>query len=65
MSFGVRRGREGEGRVATVVPILKTGKDKKPLGSYRPIAFTSSLNKLLERVRMRERVSVKGVTVWQ
>lgn len=39
-----------EWRRATVIPIPKAGKDKKLLGSYRPIALTSCLSKLMERM---------------
>ena len=31
-----------------MIPIPKAGKDKRLLGSYRPIALTSNLSKLLE-----------------
>lgn len=37
-------------RVATVVPIPKSGKDKKLVASYRPIALTSHVGKLAERI---------------
>ena len=37
-------------RAAKVVPIPKTGKDKKLVSSYRPIALTSHLGKLAERL---------------
>ena len=39
-----------EWRTATVVPIPKAGKNKRLLGSYRPIALTSTLGKLMERL---------------
>ena len=39
-----------EWRVATVVPILKVAKDKRLLTTYRPIALTSSVCKLAERL---------------
>ncbi|GBL72884.1 RNA-directed DNA polymerase from mobile element jockey [Araneus ventricosus] len=35
---------------AIVVPILKAGKDKQNRNNYRPIALTSCLSKLLERM---------------
>jgi len=34
---------------ATVVPILKTGKDPKSTASYRPISLTSTMGKSMER----------------
>ena len=37
-----------EWRPATVVPIPKSGKIKKLLGSYRPIVLTSTMGKLIE-----------------
>jgi exonuclease III/ribonuclease HI len=37
-------------RVATIIPILKAGKDKSDPSSYRPIALTSCMCKLLERM---------------
>lgn len=39
-----------EWRAATVIPIPKSGKDKKLLSSYRPIALTSCVSKLAERL---------------
>ena len=39
-----------EWRTATVVPIPKTSKDKRLLTSYRPIALTSCVSKLAERL---------------
>ena len=39
-----------EWRAATVVPIPKSSKDKKLLTSYRPIALTSCVSKLAERL---------------
>jgi hypothetical protein len=35
---------------ATVVPILKTGKDPKSTSSYRPISLTSTMRKSMERI---------------
>lgn len=35
---------------AIVIPILKTGKDPKLPGSYRPISLLSSLNKVFEKL---------------
>ena len=35
---------------ATIIPILKHGKNPKLVGSYRPIALTSHLAKLMERL---------------
>ena len=37
-------------REATVLPFLKSGKDPKKAASYRPIALTSSICKLMERM---------------
>ncbi|KAF0291219.1 RNA-directed DNA polymerase from mobile element jockey [Amphibalanus amphitrite] len=37
-------------RRATIIPILKAGKDPKQVGSYRPIALTSHIAKLAERM---------------
>ncbi len=37
-------------RTATIVPILKKEKDPELISSYRPIALTSSLSKLMERL---------------
>ena len=37
-------------RRARIIPILKSGKDPKLTGSYRPISLTSHLAKLVERV---------------
>ena len=37
-------------RQATVVPIPKSGKDKSLVASYRPIALTSHVGKLAERL---------------
>ena len=39
-----------EWRKANMVPILKKGKDKKNVSSYRPISLTSCTGKLLERM---------------
>ena len=39
-----------EWRRATIVPIPKAGKDLKKIPSYRPIALTSHIAKLIERV---------------
>ena len=39
-----------EWRAATVIPIPKNGKDKKHVASYRPIALTSQVGKLAERL---------------
>ena len=39
-----------EWRAATVIPIPKSGKDKRRLASYRPIALTSHVGKLAERM---------------
>ena len=39
-----------EWRRARIVPIPKTGKDKQRVASYRPIALTSHLSKLVERL---------------
>ncbi|KAM7282844.1 hypothetical protein ISCGN_000073 [Ixodes scapularis] len=41
-----------EWRTATVVPVLKPGKPADQLSSYRPIALTSCVGKLLERIVM-------------
>ena len=37
-------------RTATVFPIPKSGKDKRKVDSYRPIALTSHVGKLVERL---------------
>ena len=37
-------------KVATVVPLLKSGKDASSASSYRPIALTSCLSKTFERI---------------
>lgn len=53
-----------EWRVATVIPIPKAKKDKKLLGSYRPIALTSNVSKLTERMilaRMTHIVESRGL----
>ena len=39
-----------EWRRATIIPIPKSGKDKRLLASYRPIALTSHIAKLAERL---------------
>ena len=39
-----------EWRRATIIPIPKSGKDKRLLASYRPIALTSHIAKLMERL---------------
>ena len=39
-----------EWRAATVIPIPKAGKDKRLLSSYRPIALTSHVGNLAERL---------------
>ena len=39
-----------EWRLATICPIPKAGKDKRLIASYRPIALTSHLSKLMERL---------------
>ena len=39
-----------EWRRATICPIPKAGKDKRKIASYRPIALTSHLSKLAERL---------------
>ena len=39
-----------EWRQARIVPIPKAGKDRQRIGSYRPIALTSHLSKLVERL---------------
>ncbi|KAF0307979.1 putative RNA-directed DNA polymerase from transposon BS [Amphibalanus amphitrite] len=39
-----------EWRRARIVPIPKAGKDRRDVGSYRPIALTSHLSKLVERL---------------
>ena len=41
-----------EWRRATIVSIPKAGKDKERVASYRPIALTSKVNKLVERLIM-------------
>ena len=33
-----------------IVPIPKSGKDKRKMSSYRPIALTSNVAKLMERL---------------
>ncbi|KAF0287013.1 putative RNA-directed DNA polymerase from transposon BS [Amphibalanus amphitrite] len=39
-----------EWRQARIIPIPKAGKDKQRIASYRPIALTSHLSKLVERL---------------
>ena len=39
-----------KGRRAVIVPIPKAGKDPKLVGSHRPIALTSHVAKLAERL---------------
>jgi hypothetical protein len=39
-----------EWRRATIHPVLKKGKDPAQIGSYRPIALTSHIGKLMERL---------------
>jgi endonuclease/exonuclease/phosphatase family metal-dependent hydrolase len=39
-----------EWKIATVIPVAKPGKDPEMVGNYRPIALTSCLCKLLERM---------------
>ena len=43
---------------ATVIPILKPGKDAKKLGSYRPISLTSCTSKLMERLIQQKLMQV-------
>ena len=53
-----------EWRRATIVPIPKAGKDKKKVSSFRPIALTSHISKLTERLilaRLNHIVSEKGL----
>lgn len=37
-------------RLATVIPLLKGGKLRSDVGGYRPIALTSCMSKVLERM---------------
>ena len=37
-------------RVANVRPVIKAGKDAQSLDSYRPISFTSTMGKVMERL---------------
>lgn len=37
-------------KTSIVVPILKSGKPKQSVGSYRPISLTSHVSKLMERI---------------
>lgn len=37
-------------KVATAIPLLKSGKDASSASSYRPIALTSCLSKTFERI---------------
>ena len=37
-------------RTAVIKPLLKEGKEPKPPGSFRPIALTACLGKLLEKI---------------
>ena len=39
-----------EWKQSKIIPLLKAGKDKKELSSYRPIALTSCLGKCFERL---------------
>ena len=40
-------------RKSVVVPILKEGKDRSSVDSYRPIALTSNVGKLMERIVLK------------
>ena len=40
----------GEWKTSIIIPLLKSGKQKLSTNSYRPIALTSCLGKLLERI---------------
>ena len=35
---------------AIIIPLLKSGKPRAEIGSYRPIALTSHVGKLMERI---------------
>ena len=51
-------------RKATIIPLLKKGKKAKELGSYRPVALTSCIGKLAERLikrRITAMVEDKGL----
>ena len=37
-------------RHSVIVPVLKAGKDKQNLSSYRPISLTSTVGKIMERL---------------
>jgi hypothetical protein len=58
-----------EWRTATIIPILKKGKDPADVTSYRPIALTSHLGKVMERMinnRMTWRLEeMRGLSPWQ
>ena len=53
-----------EWRAATIIPIPKSGKDKRHISSYRPIALTSHVGKLAERLilaRLNFQISRRGL----
>ena len=56
-------------RTATIVPFLKKEKDPQAVSSYRPIALTSTIGKLLERLivnRLSRWLEAKSLlNVWQ
>ena len=43
-------------KVSKIIPLLKPGKDKQEMKSYRPVALTSCLGKLVERLINRRLV---------
>ena len=56
-------------RTATIVPFIKKEKDPQAVSSYRPIAITSTIGKLLERLivnRLSWRLEAKSLlSPWQ
>ena len=57
-----------EWKKATMIPLLKTGKDRKKASSYRPISLTSCVCKTLESIinhRMKWYLETEGILVPQ
>ena len=51
-------------REATMIPILKKGKDPKQAASYRPISLTSCVGKTMERVVNASSGTWRPTTFW-